>query len=163
MLLIHTEFSSNTTITYTEGKDCPLFCSEFCQDLLPISHHQPQHGSWCLSHHQDHLGPSASVAVVFPVVPLGSSVRATSSHLLCSRLVRFHPEMMFFFINLFCILFNHFWLHWVFVAARGLPLVAASGGYSSLRCAGFSLRWLLLLRSTGSRYMEFSSCGTQAQ
>ena len=41
--------------------------------------------------------------------------------------------------------------HWVFVAARGLSLVAVSGGYSSLRCAGFSLGWLLLLRSTGSR------------
>ena len=39
----------------------------------------------------------------------------------------------------------------------GLSLVAASGGYSSLRCAGFSLWWLLLLQSTG-----FSSCGTQA-
>ena len=26
----------------------------------------------------------------------------------------------------------------------GFSLVAASGGYSSLRCAGFSLRWLLL-------------------
>ena len=30
-------------------------------------------------------------------------------------------------------------------------LVVASGGCSSLRCAGFSLRWLLLLRSMGSR------------
>ena len=49
------------------------------------------------------------------------------------------------------ILFFFFWLCWVFVAARGLSLVAASGGYSSLRCAGFSLRWLLLLQSTGSR------------
>ena len=29
-----------------------------------------------------------------------------------------------------------FWLHWVFIAVRGLSLVAASGGYSSLRCAG---------------------------
>ena len=28
---------------------------------------------------------------------------------------------------------------------------------------GFSLRWLLLLRSTGSRCAGFSSCGTQAQ
>ena len=27
-------------------------------------------------------------------------------------------------------LFLYFWLHWVFVAARGLSLVAASGGYS---------------------------------
>ena len=33
----------------------------------------------------------------------------------------------------------------------GLSLVAASGGHSSLRCAGLSLSWPLLLRSTGSR------------
>ena len=46
----------------------------------------------------------------------------------------------------------YFWLCWVFVAARGLSLVVASGGYSSLWCAGFSLQWLLLLRSTGSRH-----------
>ena len=53
----------------------------------------------------------------------------------------------------FCVFFKfiYFWLHWVFFAARELSLVAASGGYSSLRCAGFSLRWLLLCRSTGSR------------
>ena len=56
----------------------------------------------------------------------------------------------------------YFWLHWVFVAACGLSLVAASGGYSSLRCVGFSLPWLLLLRSTGSRRMGFSSCGAWA-
>ena len=48
-------------------------------------------------------------------------------------------------------LFIYLWLCWVFVAACGLSLVAASGGHSSLRCMGFSLRWLLLLRSTGSR------------
>ena len=63
----------------------------------------------------------------------------------------------FFLINLF-----YFWLHWVFVAARGLSLVAASGGYSSLWCTGFSLRWLLLLWSTGSRRLGFSSCGSWA-
>ena len=45
---------------------------------------------------------------------------------------------------------------------RGLSLVAASGGYASLRCAGFSLWWLLLLRSMGSRRVGFSSCGTWA-
>ena len=45
----------------------------------------------------------------------------------------------------------------------GFSLVAASGGYFSLRRAGFSLRWLLLLQSTGSRHTGFSSCGTQAQ
>ena len=37
-----------------------------------------------------------------------------------------------------------------------------AGGYSSLWCAGFSLRWLLLLRSTGSRHAVFSSCGLWA-
>ena len=66
--------------------------------------------------------------------------------------------------------FFFFWLHWVFIAAHGLSLVAASGGYSSLRCAGFSLWWLLLLQSTGSRCTqasvvaahELSSCGMWA-
>ena len=44
----------------------------------------------------------------------------------------------------------------------GLSLVAASGDYSSLRCAGFSLQWFLLLQSTGSRCAGFSSCGSRA-
>ena len=60
--------------------------------------------------------------------------------------------------NLF-ILFIYFWLLWVFVAAHGLSLVAVSGGYSSLRWAGFSLWWLLLLWSMGSRHAGFSGCG----
>ena len=42
-------------------------------------------------------------------------------------------------------------LYWVFVAARGLSLAAVSRGYSSLQCKGFSLWWLLLLQSVGSR------------
>ena len=46
---------------------------------------------------------------------------------------------------------------------RRLSLVAASRGYSSLWCTGFSLRWLLLLRSIGSRSTGFSSCGTRSQ
>ena len=59
--------------------------------------------------------------------------------------------------------FIYFWLCWVFIAARGLSLVAGSGGYCSLWRAGFSLRCLLLLQSTGSRHVGFSSCGTRAQ
>ena len=69
-----------------------------------------------------------------------------------------NPFFFFFFVNLF-ILFIYFWLRWV-LAVHRLSLVAASGGYSWLRCAGFSLQWLLLLRSTGSRCAGFSSCGT---
>ena len=68
-------------------------------------------------------------------------------------------SVFFFYINLFI----YFWLHWVFIAAHRLSLVAASGGYSSLQCAGFSLWWLLLLQSTGSRCTGFSSCGMWAQ
>ena len=52
---------------------------------------------------------------------------------------------------------------------RRLSLVVASGGYSSLWCAGFSLRWLLLLWSMGSRVQAsvvvahgLSSCGMGA-
>ena len=67
-------------------------------------------------------------------------------------------SLLFFFkINLFIYL----WLSWVFVAARRLSLVVASGGYSSLRCAGFSLQWLLLSWNMGFRCIGFSSCGLQ--
>ena len=76
--------------------------------------------------------------------------------------------ILFFFFLIYLFIY---WLCWVFVAvlglslvaALGLSLVAASGGYSSLRCADFSLRWLLLLQSTGSKRTGFSSCGTWAQ
>ena len=51
-------------------------------------------------------------------------------------------------------LFIYFRLHWVFVAARRLSLAVVSEGFSSLRCVGFSLRWLLLLWRTGSKRMS---------
>ena len=56
----------------------------------------------------------------------------------------------------------YFWLRWVFITAHGLSLVVASGSYSSLRCTGFSLWWLLLLQSMGSRHTGFSNCGSRA-
>ena len=80
--------------------------------------------------------------------------------------------------TLFCFVFKfyfnfiyfYFWLCWDFVAARGLSLVAASGGYSLLRCTGFSLWWLLLLGvwalGTWASVVVargLSSCGTWAQ
>ena len=60
-------------------------------------------------------------------------------------------SLFFFFFNKFIYLFIYFWLCWVFISVRGLSLVAVSGGHSSSRCAGLSLSWPLLLRSTGSR------------
>ena len=69
--------------------------------------------------------------------------------------------LLSFFLIYF--IFIYFWLCWAFVAARGLSPVAESGGHSSLQCTGFSLRWLLLLQSMGSRCTGFSSRGVQAQ
>ena len=82
-----------------------------------------------------------------------------------SKFIEVFAVFISFFFNfyLFIYLFIYLWLHWAFVAVRGLSLVVASGGYSPLQCAGFSLQWLLLLRSTGSRRVGFSSCGTWAQ
>ena len=61
----------------------------------------------------------------------------------------------FFFFKLFtCYLFLA--VLWVFIALFGLSLVGVRGGYSSLQCTGFSLWWLLLLQSTGSK-----ACGLQ--
>ena len=67
-----------------------------------------------------------------------------------------HPILRFKIIYLFL-------AACVFVAVHGLSLVEASGGYSLLRCVGFSLQWLFLLQSMGSRHVGFSSCSTQAQ
>ena len=61
-------------------------------------------------------------------------------------------SFFFFLIVIFYFIYYiYFWLCWVFVSVQGLPLVAASGGHSSSRCAGLSLSRPLLLRSTGSR------------
>ena len=66
---------------------------------------------------------------------------------------------------MFCLFlkFIYLWLRWVFVAVHVLSLVAVSGSYSLLWCVCFSLRWLLLLWSMGSRHAGFSSCDPQAQ
>ena len=54
---------------------------------------------------------------------------------------RFIGQSSALFLNLFI----YSWLSWVFVAVRGFSLVAASGGYSLLRCTGFSLWWLVFV------------------
>ena len=60
--------------------------------------------------------------------------------------------------NLSALIFKkiNVWLRLVFVDAHGLSLVAVSRGDSLLWCVAFSLCWLLLW-STGSRHMGFSS------
>ena len=76
-------------------------------------------------------------------------------------LARYRSYSFFFFLNkaervfvsFFFFLFIYFIFGCVgsFVSVQGLSLVAASGGHSSSWCAGLSLSWPLLLRSTGSR------------
>ena len=56
------------------------------------------------------------------------------------------PSLLCAFLKLF--IYYLFFLCWVFVAVHELFLVSASGGYSSLRCTGFSLWWVLVLQST---------------
>ena len=46
---------------------------------------------------------------------------------------------------------NCLWQCWIFIGLSGLSLVVAGRGCSWLQCEGFSLRWLLLLWSVGSR------------
>ena len=74
-----------------------------------------------------------------------------------NKLTHSHSLYIFFFLFFFFL-----GLCWVFVGARGLSLVAVSRGYSLLPYAGFSLWWLFLLWSTGSRHMGFYSCGSRA-
>ena len=58
----------------------------------------------------------------------------------------FWDSIYFFFLKL---------IYFIFGCAGslllGFSLVVVSGSYSSLCCAGFSLQWLLLLQSMGSR------------
>ena len=97
------------------------------------------------------------MAVLGPRLCMRPSLAAASGGHSSSRCTGLSPPRLAFFKKLY------FCLHWVFVAARGLSLVVVSGDYSLLWCVGFSLQWLLLLQSMGSRHVGFSRCGTQAQ
>ena len=73
-------------------------------------------------------------------IRLGRRV-GTVERCLSSQKVHFFKHLLFFEIYL---LFS-FWLRWVFFSGLCLSLFAASMGYSSLRCEGFSLWWLLFV------------------
>ena len=60
-----------------------------------------------------------------------------------------------FFLNFIYL----FWLCWVLAWAL---FSCGERGHSLPWCLGFSPRWLLLLPSTGSRQVGFSSCGSRA-
>ena len=58
------------------------------------------------------------------------------------------------FLKNYLLIYIYFGLCRVFVAVRGLSLVAANRGYFLVVIPGFLLQWLLLFRSTGSRALE---------
>ena len=151
-----------------------IFHASFSLEFFGL---QTQNSSLCLSVHGSSRLPCISVCLQLnfksPHLYIEVSYKGTSKGKPgLSNLSNFFesvsmnelkiPEFLFLFLQLIIYLF-YFWLRWVFVAARGLSLVVVSGGYSSLRYVGFSLWWLLLLRSTGSRRVGFSSCGRWAQ
>ena len=64
---------------------------------------------------------------------------------------------------MYCIISFNLFLAWLGLrCCAGFSLVAVRGGQSLLQCSGFSLQWLLLLWSTGSRARGFDSCGSWA-
>ena len=47
--------------------------------------------------------------------------------------------------------------------SAGFSLVGVSGGYSSLRCAGFLSQWFLLLQSTSSSMWDLLGSGIELE
>ena len=63
------------------------------------------------------------------------------------------PHYIFFkFLNFLDLKKIYLWLCWIFIAARGLSLVVANGG--------FSLQWFLLLWAQALGCSDFSSCSS---
>ena len=72
-----------------------------------------------------------------------------------------HDTSNIIFFN-FIYLFIYLWLCWVFISVLGLSLVVASGGHSSLRCAGLSLSRPLVAEHR-LQTCRLSNCGSRAQ
>ena len=85
---------------------------------------------------------------------IGWCLPQVSFFLFSSDFILFLFKILFIFFILGCAAF--------FIAASMLSLAAASRTGPQLWCAGVSSRWHLLLQSTGSGCMGFSSCGVWA-
>ena len=97
--------------------------------------------------------PDRVTGGLFPICSFNLCKRGT---LFCSLLCPQHRRVSGtsqgsrYFIYIYMIYF-YFWLCWVFVAVWAFLQLQQVGDTLQLPCTGFSLRWLLLLRSTGSR------------
>ena len=73
------------------------------------------------------------------------------------------PSVLFFFFNLINVFL--FWLHWVFIAARGLSLVVASRGYSLVEVHGLLIAVASLTakhRLQARKFQSFQHAGLRA-
>ena len=86
------------------------------------------------------------------------------------RLAQTHPMrvtsrcfaiIFFFYKFIYLFIFFNFWLHWVFVAARGLSLVAASGGYFFFFNLFYFIYLFLAALGLHCCVRAFSSCGAR--
>ena len=138
----------------------PTSLQNFATELLPAVRVWKPSVSNVSPNDHNHL-PVFSRMLTTPVLIPTRSWREERCFYITQRPSTFPENINMYFIFIFK-KFIYFCLSWVFVAARRLSLVVVSRGYSSLWCTGFSLRWLLLLWTMGSRRAGFSSCDTQA-
>ena len=96
---------------------------------------------------------------------VGSDALSTTpllfSEQLCSGNLRWIASF-FVFVSLINLLIYLFLAVLVFVSVRGLSLVVASGGHSSLRCVGLSLLRPLFVAEHRLQTRRLSSCGSRA-
>ena len=82
-------------------------------------------------------------------------------HLLSKYSLQINSLLIYFFKVLFFIFFC--WLYWVFVAPRGLSLVAVSRGYSLVELHGLLVAVASPCGAWSLGHVGFSSCGAWAQ
>ena len=147
------------------GLHCFSEKTESCALRFPQHHWKPRCvEQTCPRRHADpalclgHLHVRQSLTTLGPKCPTDDQLVSGFGTSVCFVFENILSHDFFFLIYLFvfgCV--GSLLLH------AGFSLVAVSGSYSSMRCTGFSSWWLLLLRSTGSRRVGFSSCSTRAQ
>ena len=146
----------------------PEVTSDFCNSgwdvgaYIPDESSQPPETQNSTNTHLYHIVHAAVFKSKLQAAEHYVSSNQFFTHLrtICSQVLPQFP--LFYFI------FNKFIYLFIFgcvgssLLRLGLSQVAASGGRSLLRCGVFSLRWLLLLQSTGSQCTGFRSCGSLA-
>ena len=108
---------------------------------------------------QQHLAPPRPLGKRY--ISLGNSLQlGKGCHLEEIQPVVFlaksHGNFFFFLTWPHCCI-TYLWLHWVFIAARGLSLVVATGGYALAVGHWLLTVWFLLFQSTASRRSGFST------